>query len=133
MCVCEGGRERERLSRSEMTWPRPPTCHIMKSCLFSGRNSVTPIFFKLVIQETAGPLRRSLSLSHLFNFTHICDHKGYYTTRLINQLPTGTFTFPISSVRLIYSPPLLAQFHRGDDAGGMPATCRRSMCSVCHI
>lgn len=36
----------------------------MKSCLFSGRNSVTPISFKLVILETAGPLHRALSHSH---------------------------------------------------------------------
>lgn len=97
----------------------------MKSFLFSGRNSVTLISFKLVIVETSGLPRRAVSTTFpLFRRTtiRVCNHSGYYTIRLINQLPTGAFSFLISIMQLICFL-FLAQFHRGEDAKRMLTTC----------
>lgn len=59
----------------------------MKSCLFSGRNSVTPISLKLIILETAGPLHRALSLSPVSPLrfsTHIHTHKQSQSQRILH-------------------------------------------------
>ena len=93
-------------------------------------------YWKQVAFLTGLPLR----LTHLFTVffflkqttTHIYNYKGYYTIRLINQLPAGAFAFLISIMQLIYFL-FLALFHWGDDARRVLATCWWHMCKICHF